>query len=83
MTRGVADKVTEDEEFAKYTLHCLRRHMDSDWGDLDPEDRKENEFSVEHGFRVLSSYEHPTQPKLWVITEADRSTTTILFPSEY
>lgn len=54
-----------------------------DWGDLDEEDRKENDLSVEEGFRILSAYELYTGEKVWIITEADRSSTTILLPSEY
>jgi hypothetical protein len=63
-------------------MALLERHQKGDWGDVPPEDAKENEFSVANGFRILSSYrigEH----RLWVITEADRSVTTILKPEEY
>jgi len=61
----------------------LNRHMNGDWGDLSDEDRVENEFSLEHGFRILSSYTTAAGEKLWVITEADRSATTLLLPEEY
>jgi hypothetical protein len=54
-----------------------------DWGDLEDEDKKENNFSVELGFRILSVYELETGGKVWVITEYDRSVTTILLPEEY
>ena len=60
----------------------LARHQKGDWGDVPPEDAHENEFSVDNGFRILSSYQVGEQ-KLWVITEADRSVTTILRPEEY
>ena len=83
MTRGVNDKVAESEAFAKFTLQSLKRHANGDWGKLDPEDRKENEFSLKKGFRLLSAYEQDGLPKIWIITEADRSATTILFPDEY
>ena len=83
MTRGVNDRVAEDSEFAKFVLQSLRRHIQRDWGDLDKDDKKENELSLKQGFRLLSSYKHPTLPKIWIITEADRSATTILYPSEY
>jgi hypothetical protein len=60
----------------------LIRHASGDWGDLDKDDRKENERSLKHGWRVLSAY--PVNGKtIWVITEADRSVTTILLPEEY
>ncbi len=61
----------------------LKRHLDNDWGDLSDEDRKENEFSLQNGFRIISNYHTSTGDKLWIITEADRSSTTILLPEEY
>ena len=61
----------------------LCRHVSGDWGDLSEEDRKENEFSLVHRFRLLSSYKLRTDVKLWIITEADRSASTLLLPSEY
>ena len=81
-TRGVNDLVAKDEEFAKFVLESLKRHAVGDWGDLDEEDKKENEFALDKYLRIFSAYE--TGPKkIWIITEADRSATTILFPSEY
>ena len=82
VTRGVNDKVADDEEFAKLVLDSLKRHVNGDWGDLCEEDRKENELSVKQGFRILSAY-RCNEEKIWIITEADRSATTILFPEEY
>ena len=61
----------------------LARHSTGDWGDLCEEDKRENDFSITSGFRVLSSYQLRNGQKIWVITEADRSTTTILLPDEY
>jgi len=61
----------------------LRRHVTGDWGELDEEDRRENELSVARGFRLLSSYILSSGTKIWIITEADRSSTTLLLPSEY
>ena len=63
-------------------LTYLHRHLSGDWGDLDDEDKAENDFSVKNGFRILSSYNTPSG-RLWIITEADRSVTTFLLPSEY
>jgi hypothetical protein len=59
------------------------RHVIGDWGSLPPEDIQENEFSLKHGLRIFSSYVLSTKEKLWVITEADRSVTTLLLPHEY
>ncbi len=53
----------------------LGRHVACDWGDLSDEDRKENDYSLEHGFRLLSSYRTNAGEKLWIITESDRSAT--------
>lgn len=61
----------------------LARHVACDWGDLSDEDRKENECSLEYGFRLLSRYRTNAGDKLWIITEADRSATTLLLPEEY
>ena len=61
----------------------LKRHVSGDWGELDEEDQRENELSVAHGFRLLSSYTLSNGTKIWIITEADRSSTTLLLPSEY
>ena len=60
----------------------LARHASGDWGELSPHDRRENERSLRHGWRVLSSY-GVGGSCVWVITEADRSVTTILLPEEY
>ena len=64
-------------------LEFLRRHANHDWGDLDDEDKKENDYSVAHGLRILSAYTLNDKTRIWIITEADRSVTTILLPSEY
>jgi hypothetical protein len=61
----------------------LKRHVTADWGDVDEHDQQENEFSVEHGFRLLSAYTLSNGARIWIITEADRSATTLLLPSEY
>jgi hypothetical protein len=61
----------------------LRRHAIGDWGDLDEHDLAENEISAREGFRLLSAYHLGDGTKIWVITEADRSSTTILLPGEY
>ena len=61
----------------------LRRHMSGDWGELSDDDVKENGLSLEQEFRLLSRYETAKGERLWIITEADRSATTILLPIEY
>jgi len=61
----------------------LARHAIGDWGELEPTDVAENEYSVVRGFRLLSSYQTDAGEKLWIITEADQSATTLLLPEEY
>ena len=63
-------------------LPLLRRHVSGDWGELCAEDKAENALSVQQGFRILSRYTVAGET-VWIITEADRSVTTALFPSEY
>ncbi len=72
------------EETGADASYLLRRHAAGDWGEGPPEDARENRYSVEHGFRVLSSYSVGEDGgRLWIITEADRSSTCILRPDEY
>lgn len=78
ITSGAALQIPPPEaEFA------LRRHVTGDWGDLCPEDREANDIAVEKFYRIFSAYQSQAGVKFWVITEADRSATTILLPEEY
>jgi hypothetical protein len=61
----------------------LARHTRGDWGEVDAHDRKANDWSLDHEARILSAYTLSTGVKVWVITEADRSVTTVLLPEEY
>ena len=71
------------QESGQDPVHLLARHVTGDWGELDEHDRRENELSVQHGLRLLSAYTLSTGTRIWIITEADRSATTLLLPSEY
>jgi hypothetical protein len=71
------------DEMGQDPIGLLARHVSGDWGDLDDHDRAENELSVANGFRILSAYTLSTGTRIWIITEADRSATTLLLPSEY
>jgi len=82
MSKGVNDKAVDDSAFTSFVLDSLNRHAVCDWGDLCDEDRNENDLSLENGLRILSAYVNG-ETKIWIITEADRSATTILFPLEY
>ena len=71
------------EEANQNAFEFLAKHQAGDWGELCEEDIRENEFSVLNGFRILSAYRTRNDVKIWVITEADRSATTLLLPEEY
>ncbi len=60
----------------------LERHQRGDWGEVPPEDARENRRSVANGWRILSSYAVGSD-RIWIITEADRSSTCLLLPYEY
>ena len=64
-------------------LEALTRHCEGDWGDVGEEDWAQNNYALDFGNRILSSYGDRKSNKFWIITEADRHATTILFPSEY
>lgn len=61
----------------------LDRHATGDWGDLEEEDKATNEEALVTGARILSAYTLPSNDRLWIITEADRASTTLLTPLEY
>jgi hypothetical protein len=61
----------------------LARHVAGDWGEVDASDARANDFDLANGGRLLSAYTLSTSVKVWVITEADRSSTCILLPEEY
>ena len=71
------------EASGEASFEYLVRHMRGDWGEVDAQDAKENDLSVERGFRILSAYSLKNGVTIWIITEADRSSTCILLPEEY
>jgi hypothetical protein len=71
------------KEAGQDAIEFIYRHQQGDWGDLKEEDKRENEFSVDKYLRIFSAYHLKDQTKIWIITEADRSVTTVLLPSEY
>ncbi|CAN5417862.1 hypothetical protein BH10ACI1_BH10ACI1_09520 [soil metagenome] len=71
------------EEATQDGFEFLKRHQTGDFGLVCKDDWKENELSIREGFRILSAYKTKLEEKIWVITEADRSSSTILLPSEY
>ena len=79
-TAGALDALTES---GQSPMEFVGRHLQGDWGDCCQEDRQANEDALKNGDRLFSVYRTAKGVKLWVITEADRSVTTILLPSEY
>jgi hypothetical protein len=69
-------------EMGEHPFDYLARHATGDWGELCAFDRRQNEIALRDGYRVFSSYDVPVG-RIWIITEADRSVTTILLPEEY
>ena len=80
MTPGAGDALLAAQHVPP---EFLLRHVHGDWGQLCAEDRSENERALRVGNRLLSAYRTRTDDKLWVITEWDRSATTLLLPEEY
>jgi hypothetical protein len=82
--RTLATPAARDElsELNYSPLDLLRRHMSGDWSEMDADDQKSNREAITKDSRVFSAYTIQST-KFWVITEADRSSTTILLPSEY
>ena len=77
-TRGSVDRLGAEE-----VHRALSRHAHGDWGDVCKRDRHENEISLREGFRLFSVFHTKEGQKFWIITEADRSVTTVLLPEEY
>lgn len=79
--------ITPGARDAMYGFKCanylLKRHSFGDWGQVSDEDKAANDAAVKEGGRILSAYELPSKVLVWVITEGDRSQTTILRPEEY
>jgi len=82
-TRGIYKQMVASLKFRSFVRESLARHLRGDWGDLCPEDWDANQKALLHGGRLFSAYEEEGMPRIWIITEADRSVTTVLFPEEY
>src|SRR6266516_5463329 len=64
-------------------IEFLRRHLAADWGEVSEEDAQENDLSLREGYRLLSCYRTIKGQRIWLVTEGDRSATTILLSEEY
>ena len=84
----VATQRVVDELNHQIIEELIARHMEGDWGDLEDEDKLSNDYAVDEGMRILSRYKsekfgHPELNDIYIITEADRSYTTVMFVGEY
>lgn len=83
-TNGVHQMMKEDSKFGQFVYESFTRHCNGDWGDLCEEDKTMNEAALRNGYdRLFSRYNYKDDISIYIITEWDRSTTTILFPDEY
>lgn len=82
VTRAIDERMKEDSGFQDFVKKSLSRYINRDWGDTCPEDARANYEAVREGERVLAVYIYKGET-IWIITEWDRSVTTILFPSDY
>ena len=78
ITRRALDALKNED-----VLAGIARHASGDWGDMCPEDKQANDDALRVGARVLSAYHTSDGQRFWIITEADRSATTVLLPEEY
>lgn len=78
ITPGASDAIPQAE-----VLTAIRRHLQGDWGNVCAEDAAQNEWALKNDARLLSSYRSAAGTAFWIITEADRSATTVLLPDEY
>lgn len=81
-TRSVADEMKASELFRLEVQEALQQYTSGDWGQMSETDKEENDRAVSEGERVLAAYQ-TSKGKIWIITEWDRTATTILFPNEY
>ena len=82
-TSGVHNMRIVNDKFNNFVAKSFVRHCNGDWGDLDKEDKRANELALKNDFRLLSRYVFDGDIKIYIITEWDRSCTTILFSEEY
>jgi len=75
--------MADNIKFVIFVMRSLARHANGDWGDICADDKKQNDLAITGETRILSAYEDKDLPKIWIITEADRSSTTVLCPDEY
>lgn len=83
LTNAVNTKMKTDYDFDRFVKTSLGRFSKCDWGNTNDEDKRANDAALESDDRIMAVYKRANEDTIWIITEADRSATTILFPSEY
>jgi len=99
MTARIHEYMNSSTLFYRFVFGCIDRHKIGDWGDVSHHDQETNDIALDHGGRIISSYNLPTasqreislwlaaaitdESRIWIITDADRKHTTVLFPSDY
>lgn len=84
LTAGVRNLIDEDDSFSCFVADCfINRYCECDWGEMCEEDKALNDEALKSGGRIFAAYEKEGLPKIYIITEWNRSATTILFPDEY
>lgn len=87
ITKAVDERYWDDHRFRFFINVSVGRHLSGDWGEVTDKDKKRNNDALENGGRLVSSYIFPnsdgTKEKIFIITEADRSSTTVMMADEY
>lgn len=82
-TAAISARMEESDLFSAFVRAAVFRHLTGDWGDVCEEDEGLNDQALIDGDRLFSVYDEGNGSKIWIITEADRSATTVLFPDDY
>ncbi len=82
MTSGIDNEIKKDNKYIKELINCISKYLTGNWGDLEDYDKKANENALKNNERLLGSYS-TSKGKVYLITEWDRSSTTIMFANEY
>lgn len=82
MTCGIANEIKNNQSYKKEILDCLTRYLSGDWGSLCDEDKEANELAIQNNDRILATYT-TSCGKIYIITEFNRSYTTVMFANEY
>ncbi len=76
-------QLLDPERWEDELIGLISRHESGDWGDLDEDDKQQNNLALGCRLRIFSAFETGAGVKIWIITEADRSVTTVLLPEDY